>query len=306
MRTRIRQNERTDYMRVLGAVGCRTTNILPDSLGLWPNEYVCRILSRILTISAMRSDIIAHDTRLMTNIHNILMGKSCTDDSCVIHDVFDGNVIDSLTMTEIYDIVDNGTFPYFLYFPASTINLKHLGATDTMIGTLSMQSSNLSPLMISMSGNGLDAIDIMYILRGYHDDDSLKYVNRLFEHSWMTAWTKNHTAILRHIDDGMMDKVNPRKPDDIIDEYHRRAANHENMESLMAWLGDSMYRDDIHEERFMVECLYNIGSIVHDLRRRNIDGSMIMSGMEHYPEWIDDIIDMPKEFISEKILIMAQ
>ena len=33
---------------------------------------------------------------------------------------------------------------------------------------------------------------------------------------------------------------------------------------------------------------------------------MIMSGMEHYPEWIDDIIDMPKEFISEKILIMAQ
>lgn len=294
-------------MRVLGAVGYRTTNILPDSLGVWPNEYVCRILSRILTMSAMRSDIMnAHDTRLMTNIHNVLMGKSFTNDSCVIHYVFDGNAINSLTMTEIYDIIDKGVLPYFLYFPASTINLKHLGATDTMIGTLSTESPNLSPLMISMSGNGLDAIDIMYVLKGYHDYNSLKYVNRLFEHSWMTAWTKNHTTILRHIDDGMMAKVNPRKPDDILDEYHRRAANHENVESLMTWLGDSMYRDDIHEERFMVACLYNIGSIVYDLSRRNIDASMIMSGMEHYPEWIDDIIDMPKEFISEKILIMAQ
>jgi hypothetical protein len=302
MRTSITQNERRDYGFVLRAIGDKTS-ILPDSLGTWPNAYHSRIISRILaniasSYNAFTLPSIFSIYPHVKNMIDILRGRAnMGTESNMMNYIFDGNMKNGITIADVYQEMKPPCFSYFMFFPSSIMNLKGQGVDDHTINLLKETASRSDPMYITMIGDGLSALDIMYIMRGMTDKE-LSYMEHVFSRRFLISWNTSLTTVMSDIHEHHLMDMDKSKPAEIIDSYHERMERGDNVSDVLSWLNTNLHRDDIHEEAYLVEAMHRLHSMAHN-------DSDFLKGLQHCPDIMDYIVDMPEEFVIESVLGLA-
>jgi hypothetical protein len=202
-----------------------------------------------------------------------------------------------ITIADVYQEMKPPCFSYFMFFPSSIMNLKGQGVDDYTINLLKETASRSDPMYISMAGDGLSALDIMYIMRGMTEKE-LSYVEHVFSRRFLISWDASLTTVMSDIHEHHLMDVDKSKPADIIGSYHERMERGDDVSDALSWLNANLHRDDIHEEAYLVEAMHRLHSMAHN-------DSDFLKGLQHCPDIMDYIVDMPEEFVMESVLGLA-